>query len=389
MIFSNFIPGSKLDPADESPTGDALSALSYFGTESTYDRLRRLVGVSSGKVVVCNKKQPSEILITATAIATGSESVDIRANNIINTNSNNSRLKKHGLAYRNNKSRLYNNLNHNFFLQQQQAANRLRRLENDNDDDNNNDNDNENENISDDNEDLNEEKLAVEKQQRETEQLLSSASIADVSIESTNSIKKPQSKSPTSTNSTSTITSTRGEKSTNDKRSPTNNNCWQLQCKYTRSEVQCHATLDDCWMVIFDKVYNITEFVYEHPGGDFILFEYAGRDATHPFLSTRHGSSAYKMLDKYWIGILVDEELYYSNNSSYCSVYSNLSWRQDSVNGADNDLTPSSPSSASSISATSSISSITTTTTSSTESTTNNDPITTTTTTTTNNQPES
>lgn len=104
-------------------------------------------------------------------------------------------------------------------------------------------------------------------------------------------------------------------------------NDWQLECKYTLSEVQQHCTLDDCWMVIFDKVYNITEFVNEHPGGDFILLEYAGRDATHPFLSSRHGSSAYKLLDKYWIGILVDEELYYSNNSSYCSVYSNLSWR--------------------------------------------------------------
>lgn len=102
---------------------------------------------------------------------------------------------------------------------------------------------------------------------------------------------------------------------------------WQLEHKYTLSEVQQHASLDDCWMVIFDKVYNITDFVYEHPGGDYILLEYAGRDATHPFLSSRHGSSAYKMLDKYWIGILVDEELYYSNNSSYCSVYSNLSWR--------------------------------------------------------------
>lgn len=105
---------------------------------------------------------------------------------------------------------------------------------------------------------------------------------------------------------------------------------WQLECKYTLSEIQQHSTLDDCWMVIFDKVYNITDFVFEHPGGDFILLEYAGRDATHAFLSSRHGSSAYKMLDSYWIGILVDEELYYSNNSSYCSVYSNLSWRSSS-----------------------------------------------------------
>lgn len=106
---------------------------------------------------------------------------------------------------------------------------------------------------------------------------------------------------------------------------------WQLEHKYTLSEVQQHSSLDDCWMVIFDKVYDITDFVDAHPGGDFILLEYAGRDATQPFLSSRHGSSAYKMLDKYWIGILVDEELYYSNNSSYCSVYSNLSWRSTPI----------------------------------------------------------
>jgi len=129
----------------------------------------------------------------------------------------------------------------------------------------------------------------------------------------------------------------RGNNNNNNNNANSNNNgnsrnsrghvAWQLDRKYTMSEVQSHCSLDDCWMVIFDKVYNITEFVYEHPGGDFILLEYAGRDATHPFLSSRHGSSAYKMLDRYWIGILVDEELYYSNNSSYCSVYSSLSWR--------------------------------------------------------------
>lgn len=113
---------------------------------------------------------------------------------------------------------------------------------------------------------------------------------------------------------------------------------WQSRRKYTLSEVQQHNSLDDCWMVIFDKVYDLTEFVYKHPGGDFILYEYAGQDATHPFLSSRHGSLAYKMLDKYWIGILVDEELYYSNNSSYCSVYSNLSWSTE-ASGAESDET--------------------------------------------------
>ena len=117
------------------------------------------------------------------------------------------------------------------------------------------------------------------------------------------------------------------EQAAESEKAPKRGPNWQLDCKYTMKEVQQHNTLDDCWMVIFDKVYNITDFVYEHPGGDFILLEYAGQDATHSFLSTRHGSAAHKMLDKYWIGTLVDEELYYSNHPSYCSIYSNLSWR--------------------------------------------------------------
>lgn len=140
------------------------------------------------------------------------------------------------------------------------------------------------------------------------------------SNESNNNVKQQQTLQDDDNNS---VVTTREERN----QTPPPPKDWQLEQKYTLSEVQQHASLDDCWMVIFDKVYNITDFVYEHPGGDYILLEYAGRDATHPFLSSRHGSSAYKMLDKYWIGILVDEELYYSNNSSYCSVYSNLSWR--------------------------------------------------------------
>lgn len=136
--------------------------------------------------------------------------------------------------------------------------------------------------------------------------------------------KKKQSK----TSSTTIVETKQVSATTGDSSSDEREKDWQLECKFTLNEVQQHSTLDDCWMVIFDKVYNVTSFVNDHPGGDFILLEYAGRDATHGFLSTRHGSTAYKMMDKYWIGILVDEELYYSNNSSYCSVYSNLSWRR-------------------------------------------------------------
>jgi cytochrome b involved in lipid metabolism len=38
-----------------------------------------------------------------------------------------------------------------------------------------------------------------------------------------------------------------------------------------------HNTMDDCWIVIEESVYDISDFLSEHPGGAEILMEYAGK----------------------------------------------------------------------------------------------------------------
>lgn len=40
---------------------------------------------------------------------------------------------------------------------------------------------------------------------------------------------------------------------------------------FTKEEVAKHDTEDDCWMIIHNKVYDVTEYVGEHPGGEVIL----------------------------------------------------------------------------------------------------------------------
>ena len=41
---------------------------------------------------------------------------------------------------------------------------------------------------------------------------------------------------------------------------------------YSLSEAKDHTTEEDCWVVIFGKVYDVTKFLDEHPGGyDIIL----------------------------------------------------------------------------------------------------------------------
>lgn len=69
-------------------------------------------------------------------------------------------------------------------------------------------------------------------------------------------------------------------------------------------EIAWHDTPDDCWFAIYDYVYDCTPFIRDHPGGDDVLLEYAGRDATLAFIGAGHSKFAQKMLKKYLIGEL-------------------------------------------------------------------------------------
>ena len=70
-------------------------------------------------------------------------------------------------------------------------------------------------------------------------------------------------------------------------------------------EVAVHCTVESCWMVVLDKVYDLTEFIEHHPGGYEIMLEYAGSDATNVFLEKPHTIEAHQMLEKYLLGELV------------------------------------------------------------------------------------
>ncbi|KAI9295526.1 hypothetical protein K502DRAFT_315692 [Neoconidiobolus thromboides FSU 785] len=48
-------------------------------------------------------------------------------------------------------------------------------------------------------------------------------------------------------------------------------------------EISKHNSATDCWCIIYDKVYDLTQFLGEHPGGKNIILKYAGKDATKAF----------------------------------------------------------------------------------------------------------
>ena len=50
---------------------------------------------------------------------------------------------------------------------------------------------------------------------------------------------------------------------------------------YTREEVAKHNKLNDCWVIVNNKVYDVTSFISLHPGGCEAILKNAGTDQTH------------------------------------------------------------------------------------------------------------
>ncbi|VVA94010.1 unnamed protein product [Arabis nemorensis] len=72
---------------------------------------------------------------------------------------------------------------------------------------------------------------------------------------------------------------------------------------YSKSEVALHNKRHDCWIIIKDKVYDVTSYVEEHPGGDAIL-DHAGDDSTVGFYGPQHATRVFDMIEDFYIGEL-------------------------------------------------------------------------------------
>ncbi|KAJ5673277.1 Cytochrome b5 [Penicillium longicatenatum] len=77
---------------------------------------------------------------------------------------------------------------------------------------------------------------------------------------------------------------------------------------YTIEEVQKHNKADDLWIILHNKVYDVTKYIEDHPGGSAILIEVAGTDATEAFEETGHSDEARDELARYHVGDLPSEE---------------------------------------------------------------------------------
>lgn len=84
---------------------------------------------------------------------------------------------------------------------------------------------------------------------------------------------------------------------------------------YSLEEVKKHNTPESCWFVIHDKVYDVTAFLNDHPGGEEVLHEQAGLVSTEPFEDVGHSTDAREMMEEYCIGQLTEEDKLRTNDS--------------------------------------------------------------------------
>lgn len=76
-----------------------------------------------------------------------------------------------------------------------------------------------------------------------------------------------------------------------------------------QSEVSKHNTAKSCWVTLgdTDRVYDVTEFLDDHPGGGELITKLGGTNIAEAMgdpVSHEHSESAYEVLEEYAIGVL-------------------------------------------------------------------------------------
>lgn len=72
--------------------------------------------------------------------------------------------------------------------------------------------------------------------------------------------------------------------------------------KYITSEkLKGHNKTGDLWISIQGKVYDVSNWVKDHPGGDVVLRSFAGQDVTDAFIAY-HPGTTWHLLDKFFNG---------------------------------------------------------------------------------------
>ncbi|KAF2808802.1 putative cytochrome b5 [Mytilinidion resinicola] len=91
--------------------------------------------------------------------------------------------------------------------------------------------------------------------------------------------------------------------------------------KFAASEVVLHKQKENLYLLIHDKVYDVSKFIDQHPGGQSVQLDQGGFDATEAFEEVGHSDAAIEFMKTLQIGVLDrqpgDEKILVSSGSAY------------------------------------------------------------------------
>lgn len=115
------------------------------------------------------------------------------------------------------------------------------------------------------------------------------------------------------------------------------------------AQLPSHNNKNDCWLAIDGKVYDVTDYIYSHPGGANEIIKYCGQDATKGFTSKDkfipqdHSQYAYALLNNYYIGDLNSSATSNGQNSGTSASNSNTNTNSNTSNAVSQNTNSPSP----------------------------------------------
>jgi len=77
---------------------------------------------------------------------------------------------------------------------------------------------------------------------------------------------------------------------------------------YSATEIATHASTTSCWLLINNRVYDVTTYLSHHPGRIRAITPWCGKESTKAFATEagrgEHSPAAYDDLKTYFIGVL-------------------------------------------------------------------------------------
>ena len=74
---------------------------------------------------------------------------------------------------------------------------------------------------------------------------------------------------------------------------------------FSLEEVEKHSLLSDRWICVRGKVYDVTAYIAQHPGGTDVLMD-GSAEMTQKFEQVGHSSAAKAIMKQFYVGDLKD-----------------------------------------------------------------------------------